>query len=38
MGRAVQRLPEPGPGGLDVAAEVLGGGHDDVTAGAQVGI
>ena len=29
----MQRLTEPGLGGLDVAAEVFGGGHDAVTAG-----
>ena len=34
----VQRVPESRLGVLDVAAEVLGGGHDAVTAGAQVGI
>ena len=33
-----QRVTESRLGGLDVAAEVFGGGHDAVTAGAQVGI
>ena len=33
-----QRVPESGLGVLDLAAEVFGGGHDAVTAGAQVGI
>ena len=33
-----QRVTEPRLGGLDVAAEVFGGGHDAMAAGAQVGI
>ena len=36
--RSSSASPEPCLGGLDVAAEVFGGGHDAVTAGAQVGI
>ena len=34
----LQRLTESRLRGLDVAAEVFGGGHDAATAGAQVGI
>jgi len=34
----LQRLTESRLRGLDVAAEVFGGGHDAVTAGAQAGI
>ena len=33
-----QGIAESGFVGLDVAAEVFGGGHDAVTAGAQAGI
>ena len=41
FGQALQEfqgITESGLGGLDVAAEVFGGGHDAVTAGAQAGI
>jgi hypothetical protein len=33
-----QCIAEPRHGGLDIAAEIFGGGHDAMTAGAQVGI
>jgi len=41
FGQALQEfqgITESGLGGLDVAAEVFGGGHDAVTAGPQAGI